>query len=323
MADTTLRQLEYLIATAEAGSFSAAALRLHVSQSTLSMAIADLERSLGVQLFLRKPRGVVVTRGGEQVLSDARRLVAGLSDLQNSARQSQESLTGPLVVGCYSTLSPLLLPRIVADFVAEHPHVELTFVEGSHAHLEDQLRSGVLDVALLYDYRPSSRRQHVADLQLRQVFASAPYVVLHPGHRLAREARVPLRALVDEPMILFNLPPGDQYFRSLFEKAGLTPQVRFQTSSFELVRALVARGLGYSILSQHTVTELSYEGLPFVTRPLAGRHRALPVTAVTLAGSVLTRRAEAFIRQCHDSWADEAGSGTTTPGPATGEGDGA
>lgn len=311
MADTTLRQLEYFIATAEAGSFSAAAMQLHVSQSTLSMAIADLERSLGVQLFLRKPRGVVVTRGGEQVLADARRLVAGLSDLQNSARQSQESLSGPLVVGCYSTLAPLLLPRIVADFVAMHPDVELSFVEGSHVDLEEQLRSGVLDVALLYDYRSPRNRTHVTDLELRPVFASAPYVLLHPQHRLARKARVSLSALAEEPMILFNLPPGDQYFRALFEKAGLTPKVRFQSSSYELVRTLVARGLGYSILSQHTATELSYEGMPFVTRPLTGRHRALPVTAVTLAGSMPTRRAQAFIAQCHDSWATAGDAGST------------
>lgn len=297
MAVPSIRQLEYFVATAESGSFSAASQRLHVSQSALSMSIADLERTLGVRLFLRQPRGVSLTRAGQDVLVDARRLVTGLSDLQNSARTGQASLAGPLVVGCYSTLAPLVLPRVVTEFVARHPDVELSFVEGSHAALQEQLRRGLVDLAILYDYGDTAGGA-TSDLTMQPILSSAPYVLLHPEHRLAGKDRVPLRQLVAEPLILFDLEPAGEYFRSLFETAGLTPTVRFRTTSYELVRSLVARGLGYGILSQHTATEVSYEGRPFATRPLAGAHRGLAVTAVTLAGLEPTRRARAFIAQC-------------------------
>lgn len=308
MSDVTMRQLEYFIQTAEAGSITAAAQALHVSQSALSMSIGELERSLGVQLFVRQPRGMALSRAGAQVLTDARRLVAGLADLQNSARDSQHSLAGPLQVGCYSTLSPLLLPPVIAAFVERHPGVHLTFVEGSHAVLEEQLRTGALDLAILYDYGPPLARRS-GDLAAQPILSSAPYVLLPEEHPLAAQPDVSLKDLADQPLILFSLPPGGEYFLSLFSQAGLEPRVRFQTSSYELVRSLVARGLGYSILSQRTTTRLTYEGLPFVTRELSGNHAGLDITAVTLAAAQPTRRAKAFVAQCTRSWSqlDESG----------------
>lgn len=302
MADVTFRQLEYFIATADAGSVSAAAQRLHISQSAVSMAIAALERTLGVQLFLRQPRGVTLTREAHNVLGDARRLTAGIADLRNSTLAAQASLTGSLKVGCYSTLSPLLLPRIVDEFVNRHPEIDLSFEEGSHVALEEQLRAGRLDLAILYDYstqaNPAPR-----DLTFEPIMFTTPYVLLHPGHRLAAKDKISLRDLVDEPLILFTLAPAGDYFLSLFADAGLEPTIRFRTASFELARAMVARHLGYAILSQHTVIDVSYEDLPFATRQLSGSHRGLAVNVVTPAGMQPTRRTRAFIDQCRLSWA--------------------
>ncbi|MGH3360197.1 MAG: LysR family transcriptional regulator [Nocardioidaceae bacterium] len=302
MSEVSLRQLEYLVAAAEAGSVTAASSRLHLSQSAVSTALSDLEATLQVQLFIRHPRGMSVTRVGQQVLTDARRLLSGVEDLRNSARDASESLSGRLVVGCYSTLSPILLPRVIADFTAQHPTVDLSFVEGSHAYLEEQLRTGLLDLAILYDY-DFEKLGHVHDLATTRVLTSPPYVLLPEDHRLAGKARIRLAQVAAEPMILFDLPPGGDYFRSLFETEDLVPAVRFRTTSFEMVRALVARGLGYSILSQRTEIAESYEGRRFATAELGGPHRGLDVSAVTLRRARLTRRAEAFIEQCIESLA--------------------
>ncbi len=304
MSDLTFRQLEYFIAAVDAGSVTAAAQRLHLSQSALSTALTDLERNLGVQLLVRGRRGVDLTGVGREVLTEARRLVSGVADLHNSAREAQESMSGSLVVGCYSTLSPLLLPPVVDAFSRDHPHVDLSFVEGSHDVLEEQLHSGVLDLALLYDYVfvQSSRSWN---LTTQPILTSPPYVLLPQDHPLIRYRAVTLRQLSTEPLILFDLPPGGDYFLSLFTEAGLEPNVSHRTTSFELVRSLVARGLGYSILSQRTRTGTSYEGLPFETRALRGRHAGLSVQAVTLDGAQPTRRAQAFLRQCRLSWPAE------------------
>lgn len=300
MSNVSLRQLEYLIAAAETGSVTAAAARVYLSQSAISTAITDLEDALGVQVFIRHARGLSLTGVGQQVLADARRLIAGVEDLRNSAREASESLSGGLVVGCYSTLAPILLPRVIADFTANHPAVDLSFIEGSHLQLEEKLRNGSLDLAILYDYA-FDNRQFPKDLTVNTLVSTPPYVILPEHHPLAERPVLSLHQLASQPMILFDLPPGGEYFLSFFDAEQLTPNIRFRTTSFEMVRALVARGLGYSILSQRTNINMSYEGHGFVTRPLSGAHRGLNVGAVHLAGVRLTRRATAFIDQCHRS----------------------
>lgn len=306
MSELTLRQLEYFIAAADAGSVTAAAERLHLSQSALSMALSDLERSVKVQLFVRDRRGVRLTPVGQEVLIDARRLVAGVADLPNTAAEFQGSMSGSLVVGCYSTLSPLLLPPVLAEFATAHPDVELSIVEGSQTMLEEQLRSGILDVALMYDYEHTNFTGE-RGLLGQPVASSPPYVLLPEGHPLTRHQQVPLESLVEEPLILFDLPRGGDYFLSLFADARLEPRVRYRTESYELVRSLVARGLGYSILSQRTRIKVSYERRRFETRDLAGNYPGLTVHAVRLDWMQPTRRARAFIEACRNCWSRSAG----------------
>lgn len=299
-SSVTLRQLEYLVAVVDAGTFTSAAKTLHVSQSALSMAIADLERVLGVQLLVRRPRGVAPTKVCERVLTKGRHLLAGVEDLRNAAREAHESMSGRLMIGCYSTLSPTLMPPVISDFIQEHPGVDLQFFEGSHAYLAQLLRDGILDLALVYRYERGGSRAD-PDLVHTKVLRSAPYVLLPAGHRLSDQSDVSLEELESEPLILFDLPPGGEYFRSLFAAEGRTPAVRFSTSSFEMVRALVARGLGYSILSQETQIHLSYEGLEYVTRPLRAdptHDDGLDIEVVQLAGARPTLRAEVFVRRC-------------------------
>lgn len=300
MSGVTLKQLEYLIAAAETGSVTAAAGRLYLSQSAVSTALADLESALGVQVFIRHARGLSLTGVGQQVLADARRLLAGVDDLKNSAREASESLSGRLMVGCYSTLAPIMLPRIIASFTEHHPGVDLSFVEGSHLQLEEQLRNGSLDLAILYSY-DFNRPQFPRDFSSHILVATPPYVVLPEHHKFADNGALTLQQLAPEPLILFDLPPGGDYFLSFFEAEDLDPTIRFRTTSFEMVRALVARGLGYSILSQRTNINMSYEGRGFVTKPLAGAPRGLNVCAVHLSGVRLTRRATAFIDECRSA----------------------
>src|SRR6478736_275928 len=192
-----------------------------------------------------------------------------------------------LMVGCYSTLSPVVLPRTLDEYVERFPGVALSFSEGSHDLLIDKLRNGSLDVALLYDYGPDVAT-HRGDLNFEVIFTAPPYVLLAEDHPLADRESVSLAQLIDEPLILFSLSPGGDYFVSLFHTEQLEPRVRYRATSFELVRSLVARGLGYSILSQRTRISVSYEGRGFTTRPLDG--------------AKLTRPAAAFIETCRTAF---------------------
>lgn len=304
MAEFTLRQLEYLLAVARTGSITAASTELHLSQSAVSTALAELERSLKVQLFLRHARGVSLTRQGKQIVADARRVLVGIDDMRNSARESTNSLAGGLAVGCYTTLSPIVLPRVIPEFVKMNPAVDLTLSEGSHAELEEQLRLGDLDVAILYDYSFSNLR-HAHDLRAIRIFSSPPYLLLPENHALCKRPHVRLSDLADEPMILFDLPPAADYFRSLFETEGIVPHVRLRSHNFEVVRSFVARGLGYTLLNQRPAVCATYAGYRCVVRPLTGSFPRLDVDAVTVNAQT-TRRVRSFIQQLLRSFEEAA-----------------
>jgi DNA-binding transcriptional LysR family regulator len=297
MARVTLRQLDYFVAAAEAGTVTGAAARLFISQSAVSSALAELEESLGVQLFIRHARGLALTSIGQTILRESRQLLDQADELERSAGELSESFVGQLSVGCYSTLAPHFLPPIIDAYLSAHPGVDLTFVVGSHAEMCAKLIDGSCDVAILYDY-DFATELFTADLDKVVLQSFPPYVLLPPGHRLGKRRSVPIEKLVDEPLILFDLPPGGEYFKSLFTLRGCTPRIRFRTTEFELVRTLVARGLGYSILTQHTDIDVSYENRELLTRPLDGEWRSLDVVAAHLSRSTLTRRARAFITEC-------------------------
>ncbi|MFJ5151186.1 LysR family transcriptional regulator [Streptomyces sp. NPDC088353] len=298
MHEISFRQLEYFVAAAETGSVTAAAAKVHLTQSAVSTSLAELEENLGVQLFLRHARGLKLTAPGRQALADARRLLSGVDELRDSARSVTSSLSGSLVVGCYSTLAAVLLPRVIADFVAKYPDVDLSFIEGSDQYLVGQLRGVSCDIALMYE---ADEFKLAKDLRMTALYAAEPYVLLPARHPLAARDEVGVADLATEPMILFDLPPGATYFLSLFKDEDLTPDVRYRATNFEMVRSLVAHGLGYSVLTQRPGIPISYDGLEIVTRPLAPRPPGLNVGIVRLADLAPSRRAAAFAEQCAET----------------------
>src|SRR5512132_26077 len=106
----TLRQLQYVVAVAEARSFRRAAEACHVSQPSLSQQIADVERALGVRLFERDRRRVLVTAAGEALLARARRVLVEADDLLEAARRHVDPLAGTVRLGVIPTVGPYLLP---------------------------------------------------------------------------------------------------------------------------------------------------------------------------------------------------------------------
>jgi DNA-binding transcriptional LysR family regulator len=290
----SLRQLEYFVAVAEQGTMAAAAGRCLISQSAISLAVSQLERNLDVQLFLRqRSKGLTLTESGRRVLTDARRLLQQADELQATARNLGRELSGRLVVGCYSTLTPYLLPIALEAFKKAEPGIDIDFVEGSVAELHALLRSGACELALMFDIALEP------DLVAATLYSVRPYVLLEAGHRLADRKAVRLADLAPEPMVMLDMPPSERYFLSMFAQAGVTPNVRMKTSSVEAVRALVASGAGYSVLLQRTAVMTSYTGRPFTTCEIEEYVSPVPIQLVHPAASRPTRRAEAFAAFCH------------------------
>ncbi|GAB3618210.1 LysR family transcriptional regulator [Okibacterium endophyticum] len=302
----TLRQLEYFDAIASEGSLTAAADRCHVSASALALSLGDLERHLSLQLFVRrKGKGVTLTPAGARVLSLARRLLAGAEVLAADAWQAATSLTGRFSVGVFSTLTPFYLPSILQDFRRRNPALELDFVEASAPELHELLLQGRVDAALMY-------RVDVSDqLAFESVQEYRPYVLVADGHPLASRGSARLRDLVTEPLIVLDVHPTRKNTESMFAALGLEPAVGCTTSSYEAVRCLVGRGLGYAVLFQRPASRWTYDGHEVVPLEITD---GVPSTLVGLArpsGAMRTARYSAlfdFLVATSTSTSDEAGS---------------
>lgn len=289
----TLRQLSYFLTAVDHLSMTDAGRAAHVSQSAISLAVADLERQLGTQLFIRHHgHGLSLTDAGRRITPSARELIARATDLGDEAREIGESMTGTLRVACYETIAPFLIPRLVTGFTDRYPQVELAFAEGDMVDLHRLVRSGEAELMICYDLDLGS------DIEIHSLAQTRPYVLMAPDHPLAGSSEVSLSELADTPFVLLDQPQSSLYFLGLFDAAGVTPAVRHRTSSFEMVRSLVARSLGYSLLIQRPVSDTSYEGLPLVCVPLQRPAHTLTIIAGVPRGIRQTRRGAAFVAHC-------------------------
>jgi len=289
----TFRQLAYLVAVAEHGSVTAAANALYTSQPGISSAIAQLEDQFGLQFFIRHhAKGVSLTPAGQSFVAAARNLLAHAEELNQHASALSQSLHGNLVLGCFTTIAPIFLPRLLAAMRDEYPDIAVQLHEGDTEQLQHALLNGQVELALLYDLElaPSLYRQVLQTVQ--------PYVLLPANHPLASQQAVSLAELAPLPMVLLDLPHSREYFLSVFRQHNLEARIQYKTVNFELVRGLVAAGNGYALLNLRPEMPYSYAGDSLVCLPIVEEVPALNIVLAWPQELRLTRRAEAFVLLC-------------------------
>ncbi|MDP9150602.1 MAG: LysR substrate-binding domain-containing protein [Myxococcota bacterium] len=196
--DLSLRQLEYVVAVADARNFHRAAERCHVSQPTLSAQVQQLEGVLGARLFERDRRGILLTGPGEEVVAHARRVLLEVADLLSVARRVHDPFEGTFRVGVIPTVAPYLLPDVMPVLNARHPKLRLVFREEKTDDVLRDLGQGTLDLGLL------ALEADVGDLDHAEVLKD-PFVVALPRHHsLARNKRLALAALEGQPVLLLD-----------------------------------------------------------------------------------------------------------------------
>ncbi|OFI39294.1 LysR family transcriptional regulator [Arthrobacter sp. SW1] len=253
--DVTLTQLRYFVEAAAQLSMTGASVRLNVAQSAVSAAIAQLERHVGTQFFIRqRSKGLVLTPAGELFLRDAQSILAHVEESLDHARGENQSVAGRLRLACFSTLAPFLLPGVLSKLREDHPALELDVTEADMSGCVSALLSGQADLALCYDLDlPDAVASSVVD-------TARPYLAMPPAHALAGVGSVKMSALKDEPFVLLDLPHSRELMLSIARRSGREPDVRFRSASYETVRTFVSRGLGYSILHQRPQHGLTYDG---------------------------------------------------------------
>jgi DNA-binding transcriptional LysR family regulator len=284
--DMTLVQLRYFVTAATRRSMTEASVDLHVAQSAVSTAIAQLERSLGVQLFVRqRSKGLALTDAGEQLLRDSRSLLAQVDEISDTVRGHHYDVRGTLRLACFVTLAPFVLPKLISRVEQQHPRLRIEIIEADVDGTVELLLNGTVEGAIAYDFGT------VHDLTFDHLYSAAPHVILPADHPLARRKRLKLSELADQDLVLLDIAHSREYFLGMLETAGVDPQIRYSSRSYETVRSLVARGQGYSILNHVPQSPITYDGGELAAIPISGGVPPLDVCFVRVTDVRATARA--------------------------------
>ena len=285
----TLTQLRYLVAVARHGSVTAAARAFNVSQPSISVAIDNVEETLGQKLFVRqRGSGVALTSFGRKAVAKARQVLAEADELAGLGSQEAE-VGGELVLGCFEDLAPYFAPALMRSFSRRCPSVTVIVRDETFETLGRRLGDSAIDLGLTYDLGLPA---HFARILLHEL---RPHALLPAGHGLASRRTVSLAELAAYRLIMTDQPHSWQHMLDLFLSRGLTPIAQSTTSSFELQRSMVANGFGVAVSYTRPHGDLSYDGLPLVCRPLAD---PLPMQRIILTHDTrqrLPKAALAFI----------------------------
>ncbi|MNZ80459.1 HTH-type transcriptional regulator CysL [compost metagenome] len=288
--DISMRQLRYFVAAADAGQFSQAALKVHVSQSAITAAVLQLEETLGVALFERRPYGVALTAEGNKFAQHARHILDTLQDALSEPLFLSHSMHGTLRVGASYTVLGYFLPSLLARFKRSYPQVDIDLVDMDRESIEAAVATGILDLGLtIVSNAPDLSRfeHHVLIRSRRQLWLASQ-------HPLMAATAITLEDVARHPYILTTVDEGDVSTLRYWRSRGLEPDVAFRTSSMEGLRGLVAHGFGVTILSDMLYRAWSLEGKKIEIRPLVDAIPPMELGLIWLPAAQLSEPAQAF-----------------------------
>lgn len=238
-----IKDLQYLVAVAELKHFGRAAQQCNISQPTLSMQLKKLEEYLGVSLFERTNKQVLVTQAGQDIAERARHVLQGVKEIRELARAASSPFSGEFRLGAFPTLAPYFLPHVVPAIYKELPELKLLLVEEKTATLLEQLKNGELDAALI--------ALPVHDEMLESTAVTEdPFLLAVPlGHRLAGRKSVTAADIRNEQLLL--LDEGHCLREQALEVCsimGLGEQQEFRATSLETLRQMVVAGVGITLI---------------------------------------------------------------------------
>jgi DNA-binding transcriptional LysR family regulator len=289
----TLRQLEYFIAAGETGSITLASEQIHISQPSISTAISHLEQEIGVQLFVRHHAlGLSLTHAGKSLLREAKRVIDQAQGLYAVASEATDQIRGDLVVGCLTTLAPMVMPELMHSFTAAYPETRIRHIGTNQERLLDGLRRAEIDAAITYNLQID---QDISFIPLARL---PMHVVMGEKHEFACREALSLHDLVNEPMLLLDLPLSREYFLAMFTKEGLQPNIRARSEHPDVIRSMVANGYGYTLANVLPRSDFALDGRRVVRIRLSGDHPPMVVGVATLGQLAQSRLVSAFQNHC-------------------------
>lgn len=298
-----LRQLRYILAVAEAGSFSRAAEQVHISQPSLSQQVRQVEEELGTPLFSRGTSGTIPTAAGEVVVRQTRAILGRLEEMQQELADLENLRQGRLVIGSLTITGGHILPPVVAAFRSLHPGVNLQLIEERTPTLLAATTAGQTDLSVM------TLPLDNPDLAWEPLLEEELVLAVPQSHRLAVGGPVRLSEVAMEPFVLLKKGNG---FRTVCDaacaRAGFSPQCVFETDSIETAKTLVAAGLGVTLVPELIAGLLPEYNLGArQDERLTYLHLQSPPTRTVVVAwrrdRYLSRAAQAFQAMLHTYWA--------------------
>jgi DNA-binding transcriptional LysR family regulator len=242
----SLRQLRAFIGVAEHGSFTAAAAALNLTQSAVSVLIADLERGLGLRLFDRTTRSVRLTEAGRELLLPSRRIMTDLQAAIASSRELAATQRGNVRIAATPLFSSLFLPGVILAFRSRYPGVDIIVRDTAARLVHRMVEEGEVDLAVGTAIAPEP------PLTWDLLIMDEVVLVCPPGHELTRKKQVQWNDLMRFPFVAVAPESGTrEIVDTCLEAAGVSLQPAFEVSSIWTLLGMVSAGLGVALTTSH------------------------------------------------------------------------
>jgi DNA-binding transcriptional LysR family regulator len=246
-----IRQLRAFVAIAESGTFTAGALRVHVTQAAISMQIRQLETEIGAKVFVRAPRHVILTEAGEQLLRRARHILREHDAALDEIAELAGAERGRLRIGSASAMVLTeQLPSILKDLRKQHPAADIAVTSGTSEVLVDQILAGEVDVAFV------SLPVDVRGIKTERLSEDQLVAIASPHHKLAKQRTISAYTLAGERLILGERGGNTRrLIDQFFAQAGVTLRVAMELSRQQAIKRMVEEDMGVGIVPLQSVKE--------------------------------------------------------------------
>lgn len=263
-----IRHLELLVAIEAEKSVTKAGNRLHLTQSALSHQLKGIEERLGVELFQRIDKKMIITPAGERLLGAANEVLCNLKRAEEDIRALAAKRNGILRISteCYTCYN--WLPDLMMLFNETNPGIEIDIVVEATRRPVQFLLDGKLDIAIV-DKEIRDKR-----LAFKPLFKDELVVIMKPGHRLAQRKFIKAEDFLDERMIIYTPPQENSIFQALLIPAGITPKSVSQVQLTEAIIEMTKAGLGIAVMAKWAVADHLKSGAVHAVKLTAkGFHR--------------------------------------------------